>query len=125
MELLTVLVSVRPSYVLVRLAGEADMTVCGRLREALVLAVRAGARDLVVDVPGLRFIDVSRLRVLVRVCGMVGESGGTLGLVAPQPVVVRMMQLCGADRLIAVHGSVAEAAARRAPPDPGSFLVTG
>ena len=125
MELLTVLVSVRPSYVLVRLAGEADMTVCGRLREALVLAVRAGARDLVVDVPGLRFIDVSCLRVLVQACRMAGEAGGTLGLVAPQPVVVRMMQLCGADRLIAVHGSVAEAAAHRVPPDPGSFLAAG
>jgi len=125
MEPLTVLVSARPSYVLVSLAGEADMTVCGRLHEALEAAVRAGARDLVIDVPKLRFIDVSCLRVLVQVCGMVGEAGGTLGLVAPQPVVVRMMQLCGANRLIAVHESVAEAAARRVPPDPGSFLVSG
>ena len=46
--------SVTDSYVLVSVAGEADLTVSRQLRE-LLAAVRAGMRDLVIDVSGLRF----------------------------------------------------------------------
>jgi hypothetical protein len=41
---------------------------------------------------------------------MAEEAGGSLGLATPQPVVARVMEPWGADRVIGVHGSVAEAA---------------
>ncbi len=108
MGLLTVSMSVTESYVLVKVAGEADMTVSGQVRE-LLAAVLAGMRHLVVDVSGLRFIDAACVRVLVGACGAAEDAGGTLVLVAPQPVVARMLGLCRTDQLIAVYGSVAEA----------------
>jgi anti-anti-sigma factor len=106
MEQLTVSVSTTESSVLVSVAGEADMTVGGRLGEAL--AGLAGARYLVVDLSRLSFIDVACVRVLARGCGAVGDAGGTLVLVAPQPIVARMLELCRADQLIAVFGSMPE-----------------
>lgn len=126
MDLLTVSVSARESCALVSLAGEADVTVCDRLRGDLTAEVLGGTRNLVVDLSGLSFIDSSCLHVLLRVCRMAEEADGTLGLAAPQPVVARMMVLWGADQLIAVYGSVAEAAARRvltAPETQGEVAV--
>lgn len=115
MGLLTVSVSVSDteSSVLVSVAGEADTTVSGQLGESL--GALAGTRYLVVDVSRLSFIDVACVRVLVGVCGAVEDAGGTLVLVAPQPVVARMLKLCRADQLIAVYGSAPIEAPPRMP----------
>ena len=109
---LTVTMSVTDPYVLVSVAGEADVTMSGQVRE-LLAAVLAGMRDLVIDVSGLRFIDAACVRVLVGACRAAEDAGGTLALLTPQPVVARMLELCCADQLITVYGSEAEAAPRR------------
>jgi anti-anti-sigma factor len=58
----------------------------------------------------LSFLDSSCLHALLDPCRMAEEADGTLKLVSPQPVVARMMALSGADQLVSVHASVAEAA---------------
>jgi anti-sigma B factor antagonist len=105
---LTMSISAEESYVQVKMAGEADTTVSAQLRE-LLAAVLAGMRHLVVDMSGLCFVDAACVRVLVRACGAAEDAGGTLVLVAPQPIVARMLELCRADQLIAVYGSATEA----------------
>lgn len=109
-DLLRASVSAGPSSTLVRLAGEGDVTVCDQLRGMLTAQVLAGARNLVVDLSGVGFLDSSCLHVLLAACRMAEQADGSLKLVSPQPMVARMMALWGADRLIAVHASVAEAA---------------
>ena len=96
MGLLTVSVWAAESYVLVRVTGEADMTVSGQLNEPLMAAMLAQARHLIVDMSGLSFIDVACVRVLAGVCETGEDARGTLVLAAPQPIVVRMLELCGA-----------------------------
>ena len=115
MGALTVTISVTESQVLVTLAGEADLTVSGQLRE-LLAAVLAGAQQLVVDVSGLRFIDVACVRVLVEASGPAQDAGAPPVLSSPQPIVARVLELCRADQLIAVSRSVSEAVPRRVPP---------
>ena len=112
---LTVSISATESYVLVRLAGEADTTVGVQLRE-LLAAVLAGMRHLVVDISGLHFMDAACVRVLVTACRAAEDAGGTLVLVAPQPIVARMLRLCRVDQLIAVYRNVTEVASRRVLP---------
>lgn len=60
-------------------------------------AVRAQARHLIVDLSGLSYIDAACVRVLAAVGETGADAGVTLTLVAPQPIVVRMLELCGAD----------------------------
>ena len=48
------------------------------------------------------------MRVLLEVCKAAESAGGTLVLVAPQPIVARMLRLCGADQLIVVYSNVSE-----------------
>ena len=112
---LTVSVSAIGVRVLVSVAGEADMTVTGQLSEPLVAAVLAGSRNLVVDLSGLSFIDAACVRVLGGVCETAKEAGGTFMLKGPQPIVVRMLKLCGADGLLSADRSTAPAS-RPVPP---------
>ena len=51
-HLLTMAVSAEPSSALVVLAGEADLTVSGRLVETLTALVLTSPRNLVIDLPG-------------------------------------------------------------------------
>jgi anti-sigma B factor antagonist len=123
-DLLTVAVSARESHTLVSLDGEGDVTVRCRLRAALTALVAAGTVDLVVDLSGLSFIDCSCVQVLWQVSRMAEEAGGSLRLAAPQPLVARVLELWGADRVIGVYDSVASAviaAARSARPGNGEY----
>jgi anti-sigma B factor antagonist len=108
-ELLTVSVSARDGYTLVSLHGEVDVTVRVRLRAALTAQVKAETPHLVVDLAGLAYIDASCVQVLRWVSRMAEGIGGRLGLAAAQPLVARVMELCGADQVFGVHESVAEA----------------
>jgi anti-sigma B factor antagonist len=107
-NLLMVSVSVRKSYTLVSLNGEGDVTVRERLRAALTPAA-TGTRQLVVDLSGLSYLDVSCLQVLVGLSLMVQEAGGELRLAAPRPLVARVMEVCGTGQVLGVHDSLATA----------------
>jgi anti-anti-sigma factor len=92
---LTISVSARDGYTLVSLDGEGDVTVRKRLHAALAAQVTARTPHLVVDLSGLSFIDASCLQVLRQASRMADLAGGTLRLVAPQPLVARVMELLG------------------------------
>lgn len=114
-------VSVTPGepQTLVTLSGEADFASAGRLHEVLTAQVPAGARDVVVDASGLSFADSASVRVLVLAGKALRERGGTLVLLRPQPPVARVLELMGADELLAVRGSAMEEAGHRPDsPDP-------
>ncbi len=94
------------------LSGEADVTSAGRLGEFLTARLSGGAREVVVDVSGLRFADSASVRVLVLAGKTLRERGGTVVLLRPQPPVARVLELMGADELLDVRESVMEQAAR-------------
>ncbi len=102
------------------LSGEADVTSAGRLGEFLTAHLSGGGREVVVDVSGLSFADSASVRVLVLAGKALRERGGTLVLLGPQPPVARVLELTGADELLAVRGTAMEEAARRPDsPDEG------
>jgi anti-sigma B factor antagonist len=100
-----------PSYTLTTLTGEWDVTGCDQLDGMLAAQVRAGARNLVVDLSDVAFLDSACLYALLESAQRAERAGGTLQLVAPQPVVVRLMSLMGVGRRITVRSSLAEATA--------------
>lgn len=98
-----------PSHTVVRLTGEWDVTVCDRLHALLAAQLLAGTRHLVVDLSEVTFLDLSCLYALLEGGRMAHGADGTMQLVSPQPVVVRLMTLLGVDRLFAVRTDVVEA----------------
>ncbi|MBA2609944.1 MAG: STAS domain-containing protein [Actinobacteria bacterium] len=83
-ETLTVTVrSVNGQHAEVAVAGEVDVSTEAILREALVGLVERGAKDLVVDLADVTFLDSSGLRALIEVIRL----GGKLTLRHLRPAV--------------------------------------
>jgi anti-sigma B factor antagonist len=83
--------------VVIRLAGELDMSTVPVLEERLREARAAGGRRLVVDLSGLEFIDSTGLTLLVRRGRGAQQDGYDLALVRGEPRVHRLFELTGLD----------------------------
>jgi anti-anti-sigma factor len=110
--------SVQAPYRLVGLDGEADVT-SAALKQVLDEEVAAGPALLVVDLSRLTFLDSWALHVILVAGQRLRGAGGGLALAAPTGVVRRILDISGADTLVPVAGSVAEAAGRAAAARPG------
>jgi anti-sigma B factor antagonist len=87
----------------VALSGEADATTAALLREMLTTLLDTGVRQVTVDASGLSFLDSASLRVLVLAARALQGRHGTLVLARPQPLVARVLEITGADKLIDVQ----------------------
>ena len=85
------------------LSGEADPTTAAVLREMLAAQLDTGTRLLTVDASGLSFLDSVSVRVLVLAARALQGRHGRLVLARPQPVVARLLEITGADRLLDVR----------------------
>jgi anti-sigma B factor antagonist len=78
-----------------RLSGELDLTSAGMLETSIAEICADGAREVVLDMSDLRFMDSTGLRSLLvsqEVC-TVNECAFSIGLVTPQ--VERLLELSG------------------------------
>lgn len=103
MSLLGIVVESQQFSVVMRLSGEADLSTLGQLRDALNDQISGGARQLTVDLSGLRFADSSSIRALTDAHLALRAQGGTLELVDPQPNVARILVLLGIDQVLTVR----------------------
>ena len=87
----------------VALSGEADATTAAELRETLAAQLDTGARLVTVDASGLSFLDSASLRVLILAARALRGRHGTLVFARPQPLVARLLEITGADRLLDVR----------------------
>jgi anti-sigma B factor antagonist len=85
------------------LSGEADTTTAALLREMLATQIETGARLVTVDASGLSFLDSASLRVLVLAARALQGRHGTLVFARPQPLVARILEITGADKLLDVR----------------------
>jgi anti-anti-sigma factor len=88
---------------IVALSGEADATTAAELRETLATQLDTGARLVTVDASGLSFLDSASLRVLILAARALRGRHGTLVFTRPQPLVARLLEITGADRLLDVR----------------------
>jgi len=102
-SLLGIAVESQQFGVVIRLSGEADLSTVGQLRDALDGQISGGARQLTIDLSGLRFADSSSIRVLTDAHLALKARGGTLELVNPQPNVARILVLLGIDQVLTVR----------------------
>ena len=102
------------------LSGEAGATTAAQLREMLATQLDTGARQVTVDASGLSFLDSASMRVLILAARALQGRHGTLVLARPQPLVARLLEITGADRLLdvrALAGLARLRAADQAEPD--------
>jgi len=93
--------SARAGCVVVALRGELDACTAADGLSALTALAAAGAR-VVVDLAGVAFMDCYSLNQLMAVRAQALRAGGDLVLAGPQPIVLRLLVLCG----VVSHGLV-------------------
>jgi anti-sigma B factor antagonist len=98
----------RAGCVVVALRGELDLCTAAPVVRALTTLAAAGAR-IIVDLAELAFMDCYSLSEITAVQAQARRSGGDLVLASPQPVVLRLLVLCGMVSRRLVFASVDEA----------------
>ncbi len=78
-----------------KLSGEVDMAASEGLVELVRRSVD-GARDIVLDLSELSFMDSSGVHALIRINRLL-DGRGRLIIQSPSPVVARLLEIVGAD----------------------------
>jgi anti-anti-sigma factor len=92
---------------IVELSGELDIAGAPQLRSHLRVIVRdRDPERLVLDLAGLDFIDSSGLAVLVWAHRSLSERGNLLCLVAPRPLVRKVLRITGLVDRLNVHPTI-------------------
>lgn len=79
------------------LIGELDIATVPRLEDAIERALAGGARQLVVDLRSLGFLDSSGLREFIVLADRAREEGFELQLVRPSSTVLAIFQITRAE----------------------------
>ena len=82
------------------ISGEVDLASAPGLRSELQ---RLDARNLVVDLSGVTFIDSTGLGVLVAALKRTRESGGQLTLRSPTRATRKVLDITGLSQLVAIE----------------------
>lgn len=94
--------------VTIRITGELDLVQAPRLHEAIDTVVTAGARQVVLDLTDLAFIDSSAVDTIVTCLRLMRPLGCDLGVVATRDAIVRPFTSTGTDQVVRLVASAAE-----------------
>jgi anti-sigma B factor antagonist len=98
-------------HTVLEVGGEVDVYTAPRLRERLVELVDGGARDVVVDLGRVDFLDSTGLGVLVGALKRLRAAGGTFGLVCSKEPLLKIFRITALDQVFPIFTSVDEATA--------------
>jgi anti-anti-sigma factor len=91
------------------LDGEFDLAAVPALHEQLEAAREQAERGVVLDFSAVRFVDSSGLRELLRSRNAFRDAGKGFALAAPQPPVIRLLELTGATKALVTVPTVERA----------------
>jgi anti-anti-sigma factor len=99
----------RDGVVVVRLAGEVDLTVSSTLEATLLDAVAQGSvRQVVVDLGQLRFLDSSGVHALVKGYHAANTAGTSLIVRNAAGIVARVLEITGVGEALGVPAAEEE-----------------
>jgi anti-sigma B factor antagonist len=86
-----------------------DLATAGNLYERGHEALSRGPRVLLLDLADLSFCDAAGLSALVGLANEAEAAGCGYGLIAPPPLVVKLLQIIGLDQRLRVFATIDEA----------------
>ena len=87
----------------VRVRGDVDLDTAHVLEQCLNELVDDGAREIVVDLADLTFIDTSGLSALVRTLKRLGAQEGRMVVRSPSRSVQKTLEITGLDKVLLEH----------------------
>lgn len=102
-------VRLRPDLERILPVGEVDLVTAPTLQDALSDAERRGVPNMVVDLTEVRFLALVGARVLHNAAARSTGTGRKVALVAPNPIVKRVLNLTDVTGVLPTYGTVANA----------------
>jgi anti-sigma B factor antagonist len=90
----------------VHVGGVLDLATTADVRSSLQQALDDGARTVVLDLTGVRFIDSTALGMIAWLHQQLQERGGRVYVAAIEPIVLKVLELTSMDRLVRIYNSV-------------------
>ena len=97
---------------ILRVVGEVDLATVERLRDHLDKQVSGVYRGVIVDCTGVSFLAACGIGLLIEIADRARAEGMALWLVANGRVVLRALEVTGADKLVPHASTVAQAVAQ-------------
>jgi anti-anti-sigma factor len=104
-------VAVSDHCVVARVSGEMDYPTRPVLQERFVELIARGDRFIVLDLSGVTFCDSAGLNVLLVARLRADERGAELVLACVPPLLAQVLGMTGADQVLRVFATVADAEA--------------
>jgi anti-sigma B factor antagonist len=96
-----------------KLTGSFDLATSPPVRAALTDAMDKGKQELVVDLSRVEFLDSTGLGALIGAQRRAAESNGSIRLVVNEGPILRLLNITGLIRVLAVYHSLPDALAQR------------
>ena len=97
------------STLILSVQGELDLATADSLYRRGRTAIRRHARLLLLDLTGVSFCDACGLRAFVRIANEADVAGCRYGLIAPRPLVVKILRMTGLETRLPVFATIEEA----------------
>jgi len=105
---------------IVTVEGELDLATADGLYRRGRAAIGRHARLLLLDLTGVSFCDSCGLNAFVRIANEADAVGCRYGLVAPQPIVAKVLRITGLDQRLPIFLTIDEALLRFVAPTGGT-----
>jgi anti-anti-sigma factor len=102
---LSVITLQRQGTTILSVSGEIDLLTAPQLTEAVLEALKAESRCLIIDLTGTTFLSSAGMQVLIDAQSAMSPSGH-LGIVANGPATAGTMKLIGLDRILTISSTV-------------------
>lgn len=102
---LTITTAPAPENYIVTVCGEVDISNADRLRSSIDMALEQPCEKVSLDLGDVPYIDSTGIGVLVGSAHRAAERGRGFAVVNVQPSVLRIIELLGVDKEIAITGA--------------------
>ncbi len=94
---------------IIALEGEVDVYTAPQLKQQMISLLEGGAREVVVDLSRVDYLDSTALGVLIGGLKRLREMDGNLALVCPSPRIRRVFEITGLDKIFDIYDTEDEA----------------
>lgn len=94
---------------IIELEGEVDVYTAPQLKQQMISLLESGARDLVVDLTRVDYLDSTALGVLIGGLKRMRERDGNMSLVCPSPRIRRVFEITGLDKIFEIFNTSEDA----------------
>ncbi len=94
---------------IISLQGEVDVYTAPQLKQQMIVLLEQGAREIIVDLTNVDYLDSTALGVLIGGLKRLREVDGNLALICPNARIRRVFEITGLDKIFDIYNSEDEA----------------